>query len=189
MTKTILDISVSLDGRITDADGIPQGLHDWAAGDTRGRPAVSIPDTWRPDAFGAVICGRRTYEDSLPSWGADGPSMQHRLPVVVLSRSDVTPPPDGGVYSFAETIDTALATARALAHGKHVTVMGGANAAQAFLRAGLLDELKLHLVPTVLGIGTRLFADADLGHLRLEQLEALQDDQATHLRYRVRDPA
>ena len=185
VSKAILDISISLDGFITDADGIPEGLHDWASGDLHGRAGVAIPDTWRPDVFGAVICGRRTYEDSLPAWGPDGPSLGLRLPVVVVARKHLTDPPADSVYVVVESIEDALAKAQGLAGGKDVTVMGGASVAQAFLRAGLLDEIKIHLVPVLFGSGTRLFDDAGRGLVHLEPIEADQDDRAMHVRYRV----
>jgi dihydrofolate reductase len=185
MSRAVFDISMSLDGFITGPDQTPRALHDWADGDLEGRSGIAVPDTWRPDVFGAVICGRRTYEDSLPSWGADGPSLSRRLPVVVVAHDGGTQPPANGVYTFANGVEDALAQAQGLAGGKDITVMGGASVPQAFLRAGLLDEIKIHLVPVILGGGTRLFDNLDSESVRLRPIEVEQDDQATHLRYQV----
>ena len=184
MSKAVFDISMSLDGFITGPDQTPLALHHWAEGDLEGRPGIAVPDTWRPDVFGAVICGRRTYEDSLPSWGADGPSLS-RLPVVVVAHDEGTQPPANGVYTFANGVEDALAQAQNLAGDKDITVMGGASVPQAFLRAGLLDEIKIHLIPVLLGGGTRLFDNIDSEYVWLRPIEVVQDDQATHLRYQV----
>lgn len=95
MSKVVFDISMSLDGFITAANQTPEDLHDWARADgpADGSTTAAVPDTWRPDVFGAIIAGHRTYEDSLPSWGANGPSGDLRLPLVVVAHEKVTEPP------------------------------------------------------------------------------------------------
>ncbi len=72
-----------------------------------------------------------------------------------------------------------------VAGGKDVTVMGGANTGQRYLRAGLVDELSVHLVPVLFGSGTRMFEHLGDGHVQLEHLGAVQTAAATHLRFRV----
>jgi len=62
----------------------------------------------------------------------------------------------------------------------------GAGAAQALLRAGLLDEMEIHLVPVLLGGGRRLFDSLGPGHIELELIRALECPGVMHLRYRVR---
>ncbi len=69
--------------------------------------------------------------------------------------------------------------------GKDVTVMGGADVGRQFLRAGLVDELSLHVVPVVFGGGTRLFGDDPAERVQLEALSAIQTPSATHLTYRI----
>ncbi len=145
MGKVFFDISMSLDGFMTAAHRRPeepmgdggQRLHEWAFGnDQRDREVLT-------GGTGAVIAGRRTYDDSVAWWGADGPTGPARVPVFVLSH-DV---PEGGVYTFvSEGIERALELARAAAGEKDVTVMGGAETGQQYLRAGLVDELPIHLV-------------------------------------------
>lgn len=191
MTKVIFDISMSLDGFMTAANQRPEEpmgeggeqLHQWAFGhDPRDREVL----TGGASSLGAVICGRRTYDDSLPWWGADGPTGPDRVPLFVLSHDEPADPPAGGVYTFVTGgIEDALRQAKAAAGGKDVTVMGGADTGQQYLRAGLVDELSIHLIPVLFGGGTRMFEHLGNGHVQLEPLGSLQTAAATHLRYRV----
>jgi dihydrofolate reductase len=190
-TKVTFDISLSLDGFMTAANRRPeeplgdggQRLHEWAfGGDERDRQVLAEGSS----ATGAVICGRRTYDDSLPWWGADGPTGAARMPVFVVTHAEPDESPEGGVYTFVtDGIERALEEAKAAAGDKNVTVMGGAQTGQQYLRAGLIDELSIHIVPVVFGRGTRMFDDLGSEHIQLEPIEALQTNAATHLRYRV----
>jgi dihydrofolate reductase len=186
MTKLVLDISMSLDGYIAAPDQRPEEplgaggekLHQWAFG-THAEDREVLASAGA--ATGAVICGRRTYDDSLPWWGADGPTGAARLPVIVVSH-DAPDAPDNGVYSFRSGIEEALDAAREAAGGKTVCVMGGADVACQFLNAGLVDEVSIHLVPVLFGGGTRLFENVKAG---LENRSATQTPAATHLRFEV----
>jgi dihydrofolate reductase len=191
MSKVVFDISMSLDGFMTGANRRPEEplgdggerLHEWAFGeDPRDRAVL----TDGVASIGAVIAGRRTYDDSVPWWGADGPTGPARVPVFVLSHDVPEGTPAGGVYTFVTGgIEAALKQARAAAGEKGVTVMGGAETGQQFLRAGLVDELSIHLVPVLFGSGTRMFDNLGDQHLQLEPAETIQTAAATHLRYRV----
>jgi dihydrofolate reductase len=191
MGKVVFDISMSLDGFMTAANRRPEEpmgdggerLHEWAFGnDERDREIL----TGAADGLGAVICGRRTYDDSLPWWGADGPTGPARIPVFVLSHDVPAGVPEGGVYSFVTGgIEDTLKQARDAAGDKDVTVMGGADTGQQYLRAGLLDELSIHLVPVLFGDGTRMFEHLGDRHLQLENAGSTQTGAATHLRFRV----
>ena len=198
MGKRIFEISMSVDGFITATDQSadnPMGhdesgssghvLHQWVHNYEHETAEATVPDTRRPDVFGAIICGRRTYETSLPWWQADGPSGPLRLPVVVLASGQPTKPPADSVYSFATNVEDAIAQASKLAGGKDISVMGGGTIGGAFLRAGLLDEIKIHVAPVIFGQGTRLFDEVGSRHIHLEQIEAAPRPDATHLRYRV----
>jgi dihydrofolate reductase len=72
-----------------------------------------------------------------------------------------------------------------MAGDKNVYIIGGANIAQQCLRAGLLDEMRLHLVPVLLGEGIRLFDHLGTEHLELESTGVIEDTGVTHLRFRV----
>lgn len=191
MSKVCFDISMSLDGFITAANQTPEEpmgdggerLHQWAFGDDqRDRQVLSggVAGT------GAVIAGRRTYDDSVRWWGADGPTGPARVPVFVVSHDVPEDTPAGGVYTFVtEGIERALELARAAAGDKDVTVMGGAETGQQYLRAGLVDELSIHLVPVLFGGGTRMFEHLGDQHVQLEHAGLVQTPAATHLRFRI----
>jgi dihydrofolate reductase len=190
MGKVSFVISMSLDGFITASNQTPQNpmgdggdrLHEWAFGsDETNRRYLqgSI------DGLGAVIAGRRTYDTSVPWWGADGPSGPARRPVFVVTHRPPSGSPAPGVYRFVtDGLESALRQAQAVAGDKDVTVMGGADLGRQYLAAGLLDELEIHLIPVLFGGGTPMFA-ALPGHVRLEPVEVLPTPSATHLRYRI----
>lgn len=190
MSKVVFDISMSLDGFMT-ASGIrldePMGeggqrLVEWAFGD-----GSELLSRWVGSA-GAVIAGRRTYDSSLPWWGADGPTGPARLPVFVVTHAEPEETPEGGVYVFVSAgIERALEEAKAAAGGKTVTVMGGADIGRQFVEAGLVDEISIHLVPVLFGSGTRMFEQLSSDHIQLEPAEVIDTPAATHLRYRVLD--
>jgi dihydrofolate reductase len=192
MSKTVFDISMSLDGYITAAERTPEQplgrdgeqLHQWLFGDDQ----ESLDYFARASQDnGAVITGRTNYEDSLPWWGADGPTGDLRLPVIVVTHTMPETTPENGVYQFVTAgLEAALEAARAAADGRDVTVMGGARLGQAFLTAGLVDEVSLHVVPVLFGQGTRMFEGLPDAHVGLELLEAVPARRAVHLRYAVR---
>jgi dihydrofolate reductase len=191
MGKVVFDISMSLDGFITAANRRPEEpmgdggerLHEWAfGGDERDREVL----TSGASALGAVIAGRRTYDDSVPWWGADGPTGPARVPVFVLSHDAPEDVPEGGVYTFVNGgIEDVLKQARAAAGDKDVTVMGGAQTGQQYIRAGLVDELSIHLVPVLFVSGVRMFEALGDQHIELAHASIVQTPSATHLRYRI----
>ncbi|MEK8108765.1 dihydrofolate reductase family protein [Micromonospora sp. M12] len=125
-------------------------------------------------------------------WGEE-PRSAHR------SSSSPTAPPaarEGWGTSFTYVTDgvaSAVEQARAAAGGKDVAVAGGGSLVRQVLKAGLLDELELHVVPVVLGTGLRLFnADLDLGDkeaIELAPIRFVHTPQVTHIRYAVRGRA
>lgn len=191
MNKVIFDISMSLDGFITAANIRPEEplgdggeqLHEWAFSgkDDRNREILARGVA----GIGAVIAGRRTYDHSLPWWGADGPTGPVRLPVFVVSHDVPEDVPEGGVYTFVDGIEAALTRAKTAAGDKDVSVMGGADIAQQFIRAGLIDEIQIHLVPVLFGRGMRLFEHLGNEHIQLETTEVIETAEATHLRFLI----
>jgi dihydrofolate reductase len=188
MSTVVFDISMSLDGFVTAAPQTaeeplgPGGmdLHAWTV--DREYLDRAVAD------LGAVIAGRTTYDHSIPSWHADGPSGPARRPVFVVTHTAPDPGtvPDGGVYTFVtDGIESALEQARAAAGDRTVTVMGGADLGRQYLAAGLLDEISLHVAPRLFGSGTPLFDGLDLGHVELELVDCAHAPEAVHLRYRV----
>ena len=194
MAKSVLYMSMSLDGFITGPDDGPEHglgvggerLHDWL------RPGGVDPRSYRPTddagatvfdelmATGAVIVGRRTFANA-GGWAGDH---HDGVPIFVLTHAAPDEPAPGHAR-YVTDIGSCVAQAKAAAGGRDIMLHGAATA-QACLRAGLLDEMELHLVPVLLGQGRRLFADLPPDHIELELLRALQAPDVLHLRYRVR---
>ncbi len=189
MGKVSFNISMSLDGYINGPDVTPeQGLgrggevlHEWVFnGNERNREVLDSA----LQGAGAIIVGRRTYDLSIPWWGADGPTGELRLPVFVITHSAPDDVPDGGVYTFVSSgIEDALRQAEAVAGDKVVAVGGGALTFRQYLAAGLVDVISINLVPVLLGGGTPLFEEGE--QAQLELVEVVDTPLATHLRYRV----
>src|SRR5215471_16846589 len=127
MGKVRFEISMSLDGYVT-ASGVrpeePMGdggqqLHEWAFGaDEVGREQEAESQS----SVGASIAGRRTYDLSVPWWGADGPGGSLRTPTFIVSHSTPEDVPQGGVYTFVGSPQEALERAREVAGDKDVDV-------------------------------------------------------------------
>jgi dihydrofolate reductase len=188
MGIVIYDKSMSLDGFIAGAnmrleaglgdDG--ERLHDWAFQDEEGKEMLEHEIA----RLGAVICGRRTYDMSIQYWGADGPTGSARVPLFVLSHGVPDDVPDGGVYTFVDDLQAALARARETAGDKNISVMG-ADIGRQFVNAGAIDEISMHVVPVLFGSGTPLFGEGVNEHVTLEFVGVGESPHATHLRYRV----
>jgi dihydrofolate reductase len=189
MGKVVFDISMSLDGFISGANVRPEAglgdggerLHDWGfnSADPRNREIVA---GWA--STGAIIVGRTTYNLSIPHWGADGPTGAARVPTVIVSHSAPHDIPDGGVYTFVDSVEAALEKAKKLAGDKDIGIQG-ANVAQQFIKLGLVDEIFIHLVPVLFGSGTRLIEELGGEHVQLETTEVIETKEAIHLRFRV----
>jgi dihydrofolate reductase len=91
----------------------------------------------------------------------------------------------GTTFHFVtDGIESALAQAKEAAGDKDVKLSGGANAAQQYLAAGLVDEMQLNIAPVLLGGGERLFENVG-AELQLEQTRVVHTPDVTHVRYRV----
>jgi len=194
MTTIFSAMAASVDGYITGPDPNPDQplgnggnqLFDWyTTGDIPSAqfPGFRMSAVSRPvfDAIaartGAVIAGRRTYDDS-DGWGGGSP--HPHAPLVVLSHRP--PPPGRGDQTFvASGIVEAIRVAAHLAGGRDVALMGSAVVAVA-LRAGLLDEVTIHQVPVLLGGGTALFGRAP-SPVRLTAVDVVAAPGVTHLHY------
>jgi dihydrofolate reductase len=198
--QVITGLWTSLDGFIAGADdGMerPLGiggdrLFTWFNdGDTPSRyfpsfkmSAVSAPIFDEASGrAGAVISGRRTY-DIARAWGGSGPLPG--VPLFVLTHTVPKSVPAGDpAYTFVtDGIESAVEQARAAAAGKDVALMV-ASIVQQCLRAGLLAELTMNLVPVVLGRGVRLLDGLEPGSVELEIVRVVDAPGITHLTYRV----
>jgi dihydrofolate reductase len=191
MGTVIFDMSMSLDGFIAGPkdDDKPDRelealdrLHDWMFPPKGNFQEI---ERGRFRSFGAVVMGRRMFNLGEELWGDVPP---FHMPVFVLTHNARDPlvKKGGTTYFFVTNgIESGLAAARNAAGLKNVIVMGGANAIQQCLRAGLLDEIHLHLVPVLLGEGIRLFENIGAERIELERIRVIETPGVTHLRFRV----
>jgi dihydrofolate reductase len=140
---------------------------------------------------GAFILGRNMFGPTGPKydktwqgwWGDDPP---YHAPVFVLTHTPRDPiPMHGGTtfYFVTDGIESALRQAREAAGERDVAIMGGANAVNQYLAAGLIDELWLHVAPVIYGDGKRLFEGVSMQEL--EVLDVRSTPIVTHVRYGV----
>lgn len=191
MCKVFLNLSVSLDGFSAGPDVSaehPMGvggerLHEWLLKPSAGNAADAEIAREVAATIGAVIIGKRTFDVGVGLWG-DTPFPE---PCFVLTHQ---PRPDlvmaNGTFTFvADGLESALRQARAAAGDKDVLVMGGATIAQQFVRAGRVDEIRLQLVPVLLGRGNRPFEQLGSPSIALTSPTVTASAAVTHLRYRV----
>lgn len=179
----VLDVSVSLDGftagpNVRAAEPMGDGgerLHEWMSGDGPDAAVRREVDA----AVGAALIGRRTFDLGLDPWGGTPWPGVPSFVVTNRPRADLAGA-NGGTFAF-DGLRAAAQRAAAAAGDKDVLVLGS-DVARQLLAAGLLDELRLHVVPFLLGAGTRLF---DGERADLVPVGTPVTGAATHLRYRV----
>jgi dihydrofolate reductase len=140
---------------------------------------------------GAFIMGSNMFgpEDRRddPSWkGWWGDNPPYHAAVFILSHKEREPiEMEGGTTFFFvnDGIESALSKAKEAAGERDVKIMGGANTVNQYLKAGLIDESWLHMVPVTVGEGTKLF-DGVPG-LEMEEIEVSGSSVVTHIRYKV----
>jgi dihydrofolate reductase len=211
MGKLTFEITMSLDGFVagpnaTLEDPLGQGgerLHEWVyglaswreshgqAGGVRSADDELVEE--QVNRTGAVIMGRQMFggygaweDEPWDGWWGDDPPFH--VPVFVLTNHPREPLVKRGGTTFTfvtDGIESALEQARAAAGNKDVNVAGGANVAQQYLQAGLLDELHIHVAPMLLGAGVRLFENHVPHLVELEPTRVIESPHVTHLRYRV----
>jgi dihydrofolate reductase len=131
--------------------------------------------------------GRGDWDPEWKGWWGDEPP--YRAPVFVLTNHPREPLPIQGGTTFTfvtDGIESAMAQARDAAGDAGIAISGGAETVRQYLAAGLIDELRLHVVPELLGAGERLLDG--VGSLSLEQVAVSGTDIVTHLSYRVGSP-
>lgn len=201
MTKVTCDLTISLDGYAAGinqteqrpfgddgGDGWGDKLHAWF-----GEGAEEHPDEFaRMMTAKAFIMGRNMFGPVRGEWdrqwkGWWGDNPPYHGPVFVLTHHSREPQPmDGGTtfHFVTEGIEAAFERAREAAGDGDISIHGGARTVNQYLAAGLIDEIRLHVVPLMLGAGSRLFDGVP--PLDLEQVEVRAAKSVTHLLYRVR---
>jgi len=203
MGKVITDMSMSLDGFIAGPDdrsemGLGEGgerLHEWLYELASWRERHSLTDGTTgtdsevlDEAFrnvGAILMGRRMFDLGEGPWGENPPF--HTPVFIVTHRARQKVVKEGGTtYIFVtDGFESALRQAKAAAGDKDVSVAGGANVIQQSLKAGMLDEIQVHIVPVLLGGGIRLFDHLGVEPIDLETIRVIESPGVTHLRFRV----
>jgi dihydrofolate reductase len=213
MAKVRCEISMSLDGFVAGPNPSleePLGaggdlLHEWAfaaaswrdshglEGGEKNADSDVIEESLR--ATGAVVMGRKMFSGGEGSWENDpradgwwGDDPPFHVSVFVLThQARGTKVMEGGTsFEFVtDGIEAALERAKAAAGDKDVLLAGGASIVQQYLKAGLLDELQIHVAPVLLGEGTSLFDRLGIEPLGLEATRVIASASVTHLQFRV----
>ena len=203
-------MAVSLDGYVagpnqSEQDPLGVGgmrLHEWVfeleawrsqIGQEGGVVNASTPVVEEARTnIGAVVMGRNMFGGGPGPWPADPPwngwwgdDPPYHAPVFVVTHHPREPLEMlGGTFTFVtDGIEAALERARVAAGERSVLLGGGADVANQYLRAGLVDEFELHIAPVLLGAGERLFAD--VGSPELRQVRVIEAPGVTHVKYLV----
>jgi dihydrofolate reductase len=199
--KVTCDLTISLDGYAAGlnqteqrpfgddgGDGWGDKLHAWYSEGPEEHPAEFA----RMMTAKAFIMGRNMFGPVRGEWdrpwtGWWGDDPPYHGPVFVLTHHPRDPQPMAGGTTFhfvTDGIEAAFERAREAAGDGDISVHGGATTVNQYLAAGLIDEIRLHVAPLMLGAGTRLFDGVP--PLDLEQVESRPAGSVTHLIYRVR---
>ena len=213
MSKLRCHISISLDGFVagpnqSEENPLGEGgerLHEWAASLAAWREAHGVQGGEANEStrvmeetlenVGAGVMGRNMFgpvaggdwgNGQWKGWWGDDPPYHNDVFILTHYPRDPVEMEGGTTFHFVtDGIESALEQAREAAGGKDIMLWGGANVAQQYLAAGLLDELELHVVPVLLGDGARLFDNLGDADVRLEQVRAVEAPGVTHLKYRI----
>jgi dihydrofolate reductase len=213
IAKLRFQISVSIDGFIagpnpTVEDPLGEGgeqLHRWAleleawrrphgreGGEVNASTAIMEESL---ENVGASVMGRGMFGGGPGPWGDEpwegwwGDDPPFHTPVFVLTHHSREPLEKEGGTTFhfvTQGPGAALEEAKEAAGGRDVSLGGGADVARQYLAAGLIDELWLHVVPVLLGSGTRLFEGGAGAGAHLEQVRVVEAPGVAHLKYERR---
>ncbi|MFC9498226.1 dihydrofolate reductase family protein [Streptomyces sp. NPDC056982] len=206
------NVTVSLDGfaagtdQRMDApfgDGIDDSLHDWMFAAMKdhadGKQGTDVDFVARSeDNIGATIMGRNMFgpwrgpweNEAWTGWWGDNPPFHHPVFVHTHHTRPSVSLKGGTDFHFTdEPVETVLARAYEAADGKDVRIGGGTATIQQYLRAGLVDELHLAIVPLLVGKGERLLDNLGAGVDGYEVVELVSSPAVTHARLVRRSPA
>jgi dihydrofolate reductase len=211
MSRLRFAISMTLDGYIAGPNQSlehPVGsgaepLHDWMFNlrtfreihNMEGGETGINEDVLRENFtnIGATIMGRNMFGGGPGPWSSEpwdgwwGDNPPFHTPVFVLTHHAREPLEMKGGTTFhfvTDGIESALRQAKKAAGDQDVALGGGANVAQQYLAAGLIDEMELHVVPVILGAGERLLDNVG-SDLKLEPVRTIEGPGVTHLKYRI----
>ena len=196
MTRLTFNMMMSLDGYAAGPEQSPENpfgiggmrLTEWTADADQSFLEA------RFENVGATVMGRNMFGGGPGPWGDEpwkgywGPEPPYHHPVLVLTSHAREPlEMEGGTtfYFVTDGIEAALEQAKKAAAGKDVSLGGGAATVQQYLRAGLVDDMTISLVPVFLGRGERLFDALGENPPKFEQVGVIEAPGVTHLSYRV----
>jgi dihydrofolate reductase len=211
MSKLRFQISMSLDGFIagpnqSEENPLGEGgeqLHEWVIaleawrkphGREGGEANASTEVVEQSlENLGATVMGRNMFggdgpwgDDPWDGWWGDDPPFHTPVFVVTHHAREPLAKEGGTTFTFVtDGVESALEQARDAAGGKDVALGGGASVAQQYLKAGLIDEMQIHVVPILLGDGARLFDNLEGADVALEITCAVEAPGVTHITYRV----
>jgi dihydrofolate reductase len=189
MALVICDMSMSVDGYVTgpnDSRENPFGdgagmLHDWmfdaSTDEDRAILRAAI------GGCGAVVMGRRSFDHTEGDGGCGDGGPLGDTPCFVVTHNKPTTS-HSSVFTFVtDGVASAIEQAKDIA-GDKVVGLHGATVMQQALPLGLVDEVRVHVIPVLLGGGTPLFSTLD-SSITLERTQALVTPAATHIGFRV----
>jgi dihydrofolate reductase len=211
MTQITVDISMSLDGYVAGPNPTleePLGengmqLHEWVFNLASWREPHGLEggdhgpddDLMRRgiESSGATVMGRRMFsggagpwedDPNANAWWGDAPPFKHPVFILTHHPREAVTFANGTSFNFVtDGIEAAIAGAREAAGELNVGIGGGASVIQQALAAGLVDELRLHVAPVLLGGGTKLFENLEPAQLAAP--EVISSPKVTHLTYRL----
>lgn len=195
MTTVVANMSMSLDGFIADRNDQVGPLFDWYSAGPVETPTADDVHTFRTDeasaetlrealtTVGALVCGRRLF-DLTNGWNGRHPI---GCPVVVVTHSAPTDWPHPDFTFVTDGVASAIARASEIA-GDRVVAVATPSITQQCLNLGLLDVIRVDLVPVLLGDGIPFFAHLERAPVMLEDPSVTPGVRVTHLEYRVRRP-
>lgn len=173
--RVIWHTTMSLDGFIRPADeDMDRLLHEHAT-------------KWAGEIIasaGAVLTGRLAYDRGVGKVGGEPYGGAANAPVFVLTHRPPDGEPPAGITFLHCDVKEAVTTARRAAGDKNVMLFG-ADVSSQCVELGLADEIVVHVVPVLLGDGTRLYSRPDEAPVRLRRVDLAESDQLTDLRFEV----
>jgi len=181
MGNVIIGTTMSLDGFMNDRNGDISRLYP-------DLEALRRTEMFQEEirTTGAVVMGRRAYDMAE----GDLTDYEYQVPIFVLTHhvpeKAVKGENDQLTVTFVtDGIARAIERAKAAAGDKQIMVVGGANTAQQCLRAGLVDEIHMGIVPVLLGEGLRFFEPGANEQLELESTRVFESPTRADLWFRV----
>lgn len=188
MGKVIVDMTMSLDGFITGPNDGPNNglgdggriLHDWVF-DGRTEADNQFLEGGN---LASCVLGRRTFDIAESAWG-DHPPFGPATVFIPTHRPHETIKRGPTTFVFVpEGVERALEMAKAEAGDMDVNLMG-ADVSQQLLKAGLVDEMQLHIANVLLTAGRPLFTNIGADQIKLERISVVPTPSVTHIRYRI----